>query len=134
MPFAIARIVTIAIIGLSAPLWWTWAISNLIYGFFLLGGSPEHPSEIFAWSSILLPSSLLGLATGAVLFPLCPDFMFRGWALFWAALLLSTVIFGLATDMFPSGISQLFSSPGNIAFLLSSLIVPLSFSLRGRRG
>ena len=134
MSHAHIRIITIAVIGLLAPLWWTWAVSNLIYGFFLLGGSPEHPSNTFAWLSILLPSVLLGLATGAILLPLCPTFLLRGWVLFWAALLLTTIIFGLVNDTTTAGISQLFGGSSNIAFLLSSLIVPLSFSLRGHRG
>lgn len=128
------RIITIAVTGLLAPLWWTWAVSNLIYGFFLLGGSPEHPSNIFAWSSILLPSFLLGLVTGAILLLLCPTFLLRGWVLFWPALLVTTIIFGLVNEIPSVGVSQLFGSSGNIAFLLASLLVPLSFSLRSRRG
>lgn len=134
MPILQLRIVAAALLGLLAPLWWTWAVSNLIYGFFLVGGSPEHPSKVFAWSSILLPSALLGFGMGAVLSHICTSFWLRGWVLFWAALLLTTIIIGLANHIPTAGVSQLFSSVGNVTFLASSLVVPLFLSLRGRRG
>lgn len=134
MSFPLLRIMAISAIGFLAPLWWAWAVSNMTYGFYLLGGSPEHPSKVFAWSSILLPSALLGLATGTILSLICPKFWLGGWALLWVSLLFSTIAFGLANDIPTAGVSQLFGSFGNAAFLAGSLAAPLFFFWRGRRG
>jgi len=133
MSHTYTRISVIVILGLIAPLWWTWAVSHLIYGFFLLGGASEHPSTIFAWTSILLPSIFLGLAVGAAIFLLVPRFMLRGWALFWVSLMVGSFAFGLAAGNF-AAVGELFRSVGTLAFLVGSLVVPLIMSVRGRHG
>lgn len=128
------RIASIAIIGALAPLWWTWAVSNLIYGFFVLGGSPEHPSTTFARASILLPSLLLGLCVGFVLSLLARGFLLQGWLLFLVALLVGALAFGWVSGVGYTVLWQLFSSAGNLTFLLSTLLIPLVAFMRARRG
>ena len=133
MSHTYTRISAIVILGLIAPLWWTWAVSYLIYGFFLLGGASEHPSTIFAWTSILLPSISLGLAVGAIIFLLGPRFLLKGWALFWVALLVGSFAFGQAVGN-PAAVAELFTSVGTLAFMVGSLVVPLFMRVRRQRG
>jgi hypothetical protein len=131
---AYPRIVLIAALGALAPLWWGWAVSNLILGFFTIGGSPEHPTSTFAWATVLGASVLLGLAVGLVLLILGRGFPLKGWLLFWLALSLGTLAAGLAFGLGGSVLLQTFRSPGNLTFLAATLMLPLVAYLRARRG
>src|SRR5450830_814180 len=110
MNVAYIRIAVIAAFGALAPLWWTWVTSKLTLVFFVAGGSPEHPSTTFAWTSILLPSLLLGLCVGRVLSLLARSFLLKGWLLFLTALLVGTFALGWISGVGANLLVQPFSS------------------------
>lgn len=121
MSTTLLRNLAIFLLGLSAPLWWTFTVSYMINGVFQLASSTERPTTFFMWLSILVPSVMLGLVTGYVIARLSADSFLKGWGLFFATLLLSSSIAGgsIVSTL------QLFRSPGDIAFLLATAAFPL---------
>ena len=131
---AYLRIALIIVLGGLAPIWWTWVVSKLILAFFILGGSPEHPSSFFAWASILIPSLILGLTVGLLLSILARGFILKGWLLFWFALFLGTLTYSFAFGIGSGALGQLFNNSGNLIFLVGTLLLPLAICVRARRG
>ena len=102
-------------LGLLVPLWWTWAVSNLTYGLFVFGGSPERPSPLFAWATILVPSIVVGLIGGGIVAALVLAAPLRGWAVFAFSAVLGTIIGLLALGSLEA-LPALVQSPGTWAF------------------
>lgn len=111
--------------GLLAPLWWTWSISNLIYAFYVAAGGPTNPHPAFMHASLFLPSLLLGLAIGLLVASLSPNHPIGSWLLFWVALLASTVVLDFVFNESALAIIELFRSPSNFSFLIASILLPI---------
>jgi len=107
-------------------------VSQLIYGFYVVGGKPERPSPLFGWSSILLPSFVFGLFVGAVVWLLSRAQPLRGWAVFFGCLILSLVVLSFATGSASMVVATLVS-PGDALFFVALTLVPLwAFFTTGR--
>ena len=124
MADARVKIVLLAFFGLLAPLWWSKLVSKLIYGFYVLGGAPEHPSSLFGWSNLLLPSIVLGLLAGVVILLLSRAKPLVGWGVFFVFLVLGLVAYAIYLGSV-SPVTSAFSSFGNLSFLVGSALVPL---------
>ncbi|MEC5218629.1 hypothetical protein RCH09_003603 [Actimicrobium sp. GrIS 1.19] len=118
------RHLILALLGVLAPLWWTWSSNQLHYQIYLLAGSPDHPSQLYGWTAILGISFTLGLLPGAFVFLLMRQSPFRGWVIFWAFLLIGTAIFGTIFGALGSIIESALSA-GTWNFVLGSAAVPL---------
>ncbi len=118
------KIIVLAVFGLLAPFWWTVIVSKLIYGFYVLGGAPEHPSPLFAWSNLLLPSIALGLLTGFVVFLLSKGKPLIGWGVFFAFLVLGLVAYAIYLGSV-NPLTSAFGSFSNLSFLVASVLVPV---------
>lgn len=110
-----ARFAVVALIGLAAPFWWTGLVSQLIYGFFVVAGAVEAPSALFAWTSIFLPSVVLGLIAGLVIGFLSSR-PFVGWLIFMSGLMIGSAMLSPLTILV-----ELVASPGTWAFVFSVL-------------
>jgi hypothetical protein len=110
------------IAGLLAPFWWTWLISKLIYGLFLLSGSPNAPSAPAFWTLILSPSLALGLLAGVGIGFLSARPIF-GWLLFVVGVAVGSILFNSL-----SVLSELVASPGSWAFALGALAGSLAWA------
>ena len=124
------RLAAVAVLGLSAPLWWTWVVSNLAYGLYLGSGSPERPGQAFRWFLMLFPSLVLGAIAGVVVALLLRSAPMKGWLVFVGCLLVGSAVSGLLAG---SGLAVLLTSPGSWAFLAGSIAVPLVVRLRAPR-
>jgi hypothetical protein len=113
----------VALLGLLAPLWWTWSISQLHYQIFLLFGSPDRPSQVYAWSAILAIPLVLGFAVGAIIYLLMRQSSMHGWSIFWTSLVIGSAIFGLVFGI-PYTIFGLLTSPGTWSFAAGSAASP----------
>jgi len=119
-----ARLSAIIVLGLLAPFWWGLSAPRLTIELSRFGGSV----------AVFVPNILLGLVAGFILTRLASTFPLKGWVLFWAALVGAIVAPELFFTDGAVSISQIFFSPGNVAFMLATLAFPLYFFLRGRRG
>lgn len=126
----VIRFAAVAALGLLTPVWWTWAASTLTYEFFVVAGSPERPSQVTAWSSLLLPCLLLGLATGLAVSYRAPRPL-SWWSIFAIAWLAGTALLGSL-----SVLEDVAASPGTWVFALGTLILPMysHFQRRERTG
>ena len=124
MANARVKIVLLAVFGLLAPLWWNTLVSKIIYGFYVLGGAPEHPSSLFGWSNLLLPSIALGLLAGVVVLLLSRAKPLVGWGVFFGFLVLGSVAYAIYLGSV-SPVTSVFDSFGNLSFLVASALVPL---------
>jgi hypothetical protein len=125
---SLLRMLAIFLLGLSAPIWWTFTVSYMISGIFQIASSNYRPTALFMWLSILVPSIMLGLVAGYGVARLSADYFLKGWGLFLATLLISSSIAGesIASTL------QLFNSPGDIAFLLATAAFPLFMAQQQR--
>lgn len=99
-------------------------MSQLHYRIFLLTGSPDRPSQIYAWSAILAIPLALGLVVGAIIYLLMRQLPVHGWSIFWTCLLIGAAIFGLVFGA-PDTIAHLLVSPGTWSFAVGSAATPL---------
>jgi hypothetical protein len=99
-------------------------VSQLHYRIFLLTGSPDRPSQIYAWSAILAIPLAVGLVVGAIIYLLMHQFPVHGWCIFWKFLLIGAAIFGLIF-VAPNTIAHLLMSPGTWSFAVGSAATPL---------
>jgi hypothetical protein len=118
------QLLIVALLGLLAPIWWTWSVSQLHYQLYLLSGSPDRPSQLFAWSAILAIPFALGLMVGAIIYVSMRQSPIRSWSVFWTFLLVGSVIFSLFFDA-PKAIARLFISPGTWSFAFGTAAIPL---------
>ena len=112
------RIAAISVFGFLAPLWWSWAASQMTYGLYVLGASPANPSKLAAWSSVLIPSSALGFTAGAVVAVISQYRPISSWLVFSISLILGSVAFAGTV----STLGGLASSPGTWAFVICALL------------
>jgi len=127
------KLVVLAVFGLVTPLWWTVLVSKLIYGFYVLGGSPEHPSRFFAWSSLFAPSITLGLLTGLVVLLLSRARPLVGWGVFFVFFVLGLVAYAIYLGSV-NPLTSVFGSLSNLSFLIASVLVPLSAVVQSGAG
>ena len=127
------QFLAVGVLGLLAPLWWTWLGSQLVYGLYVAGGMPEHPSPLFFWTSTLVPSLTLGLLTGGAIVLLVRERPILAWSMFFGCLVVAFVasafVFAPGSDL-GGGLR----SVGSVAFLVASFALPLGVSLASRRG
>lgn len=127
------KIAVLATLGLTAPFWWTILVSKLIYGFYLVGGAPERPTALFAWSSLLFPSVGLGLLAGFVVLLLSRTYPIFGWSVFIGCLALSIVAGAIYSGSL-GPIKGIFGNFSNIAFLFATVLIPLWATLKSGSG
>jgi hypothetical protein len=118
-----AKLLILALFGLFAPLWWTMIVSKLIYWFYVIGGMPERPSLLFAWSNLTLPSIFLGLVTGLFILLLSKPEPILGWVVFFVFLVLDLLAYAFYFNSVEP-FTNTFGSPSNLVFLVSTLLMP----------
>jgi len=132
MEASLLRFGIVGVLGLLAPLWWTWAVSKLIYGLFVLGGSPERPSPLFASAIILIPSLLVGVVGGGIAAVLVLNAPLRGWVVFAVSVVLGTIVSLFAVASLEA-LPELLKSTGTWSFAAGTLAVPAILQLIRRR-
>jgi hypothetical protein len=131
VPPSRSRLALLVAIGLSAPLWWTWIISQAGYRIYLLCGSPTHPSHALLWLSVYAPSLLLGLAAGSIATQLLRASPLKGWVIFCGSLLLGAFVEAALTQVqLSESLASLFSGFGNLCFWVGSLVWPATNHFR----
>jgi hypothetical protein len=114
----------VGIVGLLAPLWWTWAVSQLTYLIYVASGSPKRPTQSLLWASVYAPAFILGLVTGVVVALLSVAAPLKGWLVFFASLVLGAIVLGTFFGALAEYMTALFSSPGNWFFFAGSILWP----------
>lgn len=127
-----ARLSAIVALGFLAPFWWGLSAPLLTIELSGLFANSAQPAAFLLWVAILAPNILLGLVAGFILVRLANTFLFKGWVLFWVALVGAVLVPGIFFSGDSAPISQIFFSPGNVAFLLGTLGLPLHTALRRR--
>ena len=122
------------IIGLLAPVWWTFVVSNLSYLAYVWSGSPERATRTLFWTSIYLPGFLLGLATGVVVSIVVRPGPVKGWLAFFGSLMIGAAIVATLVGTPIEYISNMFKSVGNWCFFIGSLLIPVLFEAQRRAG
>ncbi len=119
-------------LGLLAPLWWTWAVSQVAYAAYVASGGLEKPILPVQWSTVYGPSLFLGIVVGAAVTALSAPSSVKGWVLFIGSVALATVAIGV---VFHAPVEQLratFVGSGNWLFFAGSALVPGIFHVRRR--
>lgn len=124
----------IVMMGLLAPIWWTWSAGRLTYAIFVASGSPSRPSLGLLWASVYIPAIVMGFVAGLVAALLSKDAPLKGWVIFCISLLvgaaIQSVLIGVALS---DSLASYFGSYGNWLFWAASLLWPVWATLRGRR-
>jgi hypothetical protein len=132
-----AKLRLIALLGLSAPIWWTWTLSHLTYGIYLASGSPLRPSMGLLWVSVYAPSFALGFVAGLATAVLSKESPFKGWVIFCGSLLVGAAIQSVLTGAtLWECLGAFLGSFGNLFFWAGSLVWPVGarfFPHSGRR-
>jgi hypothetical protein len=127
-----AKLRLVVLLGLLAPLWWTWSLSRLTYGIYVASGSPSRPTLRLVWASVYAPSFVIGLAAGFATALLSKESPLRGWVIFCGALLVGaavqSVLVGVALW---DCLAAFFGSYGNLFFWAGSLVWPIVLHMRG---
>jgi hypothetical protein len=105
----------IVLLGLLAPVWWTWLVGRMTYG-------------------VYLPSFVLGLVTGIAVALLSKESPLRGWVIFCASVVVGAAFQSVLTNAgLWDCLAALFGSHGNLLFWAGSLIWPFACYARARR-
>jgi hypothetical protein len=121
-------------LGLLAPVWWTWAISKLTYAVYTWSGSPDRSTQSLLWTSIYVPSLVLGLVVGAIVVFALTEATLKGWLIFFGALLLCTLILGFVSGKPLEYMAGTFGSVGNWFFFVGSAVLPVVACAKKRAG
>ena len=132
MQAAPLKLSIVAVVGLLAPLWWTWAVSQTAHAIYVASGSPERPTRTLLWSSIYAPSFVLGFLAGIVAAILSSDSPLKGWAAFFVSLVVSSLVIGFYLGEPMQYLGSLFRSFGNALFFAGSLLWPAIAHARKR--
>jgi hypothetical protein len=120
------------LLGLLAPLWWTWSVSQLSYGIYVASGSPSRPSLRLVWASVYAPSFVIGLVAGFATALLSKEFPLKAWVVFCGSLLVGaavqSVLVGVALW---DSLTAFFGSYENLFFWAGSLVWPIVLHARG---
>lgn len=122
----------IGVVGLLAPMWWTWTISQATYAIYVASGSPERPTRTLLWASVYAPSLILGIAAGVAVGVLSATTPLKGWLIFIGALVVGSVLLGTLVGSPAEHLSSVFASVGNWLFLIGSMLWPLLAHARKR--
>jgi len=122
----------LGVVGLLAPLWWTWAVSQLTYAVYAATGSPKQASRSLLWTSIYAPAFILGLLTGAVVALLGAPNPLKGWFTFFGSLVLGSIVLAIYFGEPAEYFAALFGSPGNWFFFVGSVLWPGAAYVRRR--
>jgi hypothetical protein len=126
------KLSALSLLGFLAPLWWTWAVSQLAYAAYLAAGSPPRPTQFVLWASIYAPAFIVGLLTGAIVAFLGAPAPMKGWLVFFGSLVLSGVALALYWGEPVDYLAALFSSLGNWLFFVASVVLPAIAHVRRR--
>jgi hypothetical protein len=123
----------IVLLGLLAPVWWTWIAGRLTYGIYAANGSPSRPSLGLLLSSVYAPALVLGVLTGIAVTLLSKESPLKGWIIFCASLVVGAAFESVLTNAgLWDCLIALFGSYENLVFWIGSLIWPISAHVRGR--
>jgi hypothetical protein len=123
----------VAVLGLLAPVWWTWGVSQLAHGVYLASGSPERPTRLLMWTSVYVPSLVLGLAAGFVASSLSRASAMKGWLIFIGSLAIGTVALAVLLGAGPlEYLESIYAPVGNWFFFGGSLLWPVIAQVRKR--
>ena len=126
------KLTVAVLLGLSAPLWWTWLVGQATHAMYVAAGSPEQATRGLLWGSVYMPSFILGVLAGVLASVLSPSSPLTGWVAFFLALLLSTLGLGLYLGEPITQLRSLYGSVGNILFIAGSLVWPTFAQVRKR--
>lgn len=126
------QLLIVGVLGFLAPIWWTWSVNQLHYQVYVLSGSPERPSQFYAWFTILAIPFSLGLMAGMAIYFLARQSLFQGWAIFWTLFLIGSALFSLIFGA-ANTIAGLFMSPGTWSFALGTAAIPLIWGHYAKR-
>jgi len=122
----------VSAVGLAAPLWWTWAVSQLSYAVYLASGSPERPSRAFFLASLYGSSFVIGLVAGVVITVLSAPIPMKGWLLFVGSVLVGSLAAGAFFGDPLGPVGSLVASPGTWCFFVGAALAPLIAYVRKR--
>ncbi len=123
----------VGVLGLLAPVWWTWGVSQLAHGIYLASGSPERPTRLLMWTSIYAPSLVLGLAAGFVASSLSRASPMKGWLTFIGSLVIGTLALAILLGAGPlEYLESIYAPGGNWFFFGGSVIWPVIAHARKR--
>jgi hypothetical protein len=117
--------------GLMAPLWWTWAVSQLTYLLHLATG-PERPSKAMFYAMVFGSSFAIGIAAGVLIAFLTRPNSMKGWIVFFAAMVLSSLSLGLFFGAPVEALGALFGFGGSWFFFGGSILGPAITEVRKR--
>lgn len=119
------------LLGLLAPVWWSFLLAKSMLAIYLLLGSPAKPGHIFGWANILVPSVLIGLSSGAIVLLISTRRPLRGLAIFLGAFALGVITFAFIADSLDH-ILIAFADIGTVAFICGAAVLPISYAAKLR--
>ncbi|MBM4207025.1 MAG: hypothetical protein FJ190_03045 [Gammaproteobacteria bacterium] len=126
------KLFTILVFGFSAPIWWTWAVSKLIYATYIMSGSPDRPTVTHLWGTVYTPSFLFGIVVGFVIARLSSPKPVKGWVLFISALAFAEVLINIVSAISIEELRLTLISTGNLFFFIGTALVPGVFAMPER--
>ena len=124
------RLIAAGLLGLLAPLWWTWSVSGISYFTYLALGSPGAVNRFQTWAIVHPASLIVGLATGLVLALLCREKPVSALLVFNASLLIAALALGILLVTPSAYLAMIYLSWGNALFFVGMVIVPVTVQLR----
>jgi hypothetical protein len=110
-----AKLRVVVLLGLLAPVWWTWSVSQLTYGI-----------RLYALSFVI------GLAAGFATALLSKEAPLKGWVIFCGSLLVGAAVQSVLTGVaLWVCLAAFFGSYGNLFFWAGSLVWPIYLHARG---
>ena len=122
----------IALLGVLAPFWWTWAVSQLTYTVYAASGSPERATTTLVWTSIYAPSFVLGVIAGAIVVILSAPATWAGWLTFLGSLVLATLVLGVISGAPLEYLEAVYRTSGNW-FFFGGLVLATAFAYVRKR-
>jgi uncharacterized membrane protein YeaQ/YmgE (transglycosylase-associated protein family) len=129
-----AKLRLVVLLGLLAPIWWTWSVGQLTFAIYTASGSPLRPTLSLLWASVYAPSFVLGFVAGFAAAQLSQESPMKGWVIFCVSLLVGAAFQSVLTGAaLWDCLAAFFGSYGNVFFWVGSLLWPAAASWRRAR-
>jgi hypothetical protein len=128
------RLGVVGILGLLAPLWWGWTVSQITYALYIASGSPERPTHGLMWGTIYAPQFAFGFLAGLIVTAIAADSPIRGWITFIGSVFIGSLAIAVVFGSPAKYLESLFSTFGHWFFFGGSAIWPLVARNRRRAG